>query len=256
MPSIIYQDAVGPSLLLPVVGSLEGAFGTFWRSEAVISNFRSAAQRIRIRFLPQGGGSVETAFRTLPPYESGGDLGLVEDDFLASLGFSGLGAALIDGVDADGSPDPGAEIDGFTRIYTTQPASEGCDAPRGTVSQSMIAIRPGTLVGDEAAGFAVGLRQDTDFRTNVGIVNMGDTAHRWSVIVYGTRSSTEFRVTVPANSMDQVPIPDGDYGNIVLLFQIEDEASKTTQHSTHPWAAYGSSVDNRTGDGWTRQAVP
>jgi hypothetical protein len=250
-PNIVSADSVGSAFMLPVIGSTPGLFGTFFRSEAVISNYRDVSQRIAISVLQQGipSGSEPVIVRELKPYEEGGDLALVEQDFLQSLGKSGLAAVVVQAIDAGGNPDPNGLIDGFTRIWTNQAPSEGCPNPQGTVSQSLFAVPPDSLSGSEFAGFAVGLRQDENFRTNVGIVNFSSSAHTWTVEVSGTRGSTSFRVTVPPYSMQQTPVSAGIYGTLGVIFT--PDASTATDFR---WAAYGSSVDNRTGDGWVRQA--
>ncbi len=55
-------------------------------------------------------------------------------------------------------------------------------------------------------------------------------------------------VAVKPFSMQQVPVPEGDYGALTALFEVGG--------GEFPWTAYGSSVDNLTGDGWTSQAAP
>lgn len=250
-PNIVPSDSVGTAFVLPVVGNTPGANETFFRSEAVISNYLAAPQRIAISILEQGkaSGNEPVIIRQLPSYENGGDLGLVDSNILHSLGKTGLAALVIQAVDANGNPDPNARIDGFTRIWTNQPPSDGCPSPRGTMSQSLFAVPPNSLSGSEFSGFAVGLRQDENFRTNVGIVNLSSETHTWTVEVDGNRGSTTFRVTVLASSMQQMPVPPGIYGNISVVFTADPTTS-----SNFNWAAYASSVDNYTGDGWTRQA--
>jgi len=250
-PNIVAADSVGPAFLLPVIGSTPGAFGTFFRSEAVISNFRNAAQRIAISVLKQGvsSGSDPVIIRELKSYEDGGDLGLVEQDFLQSLGKSGLAAVFVQAVDSDGKADPNGLIDGFTRVWTNQPPAEGCPNPQGTVSQSLFAVPPDSLSGSQFSGFAIGLRQDENFRTNAGIVNFSSATQAWTVSVFGTRGSTSFRISVPAFSMQQTSLPPGIYGNLELTFTADPSSVADFR-----WAAYGSSVDNRSADGWVRQA--
>jgi hypothetical protein len=249
-PNIIYQDPVGTAFVIPVVGSAPGKFGTFFHSEVVMSNYKNAAQRLAISVLRQGiaSGGDPVIIRELPSYEANGDLGLVEEDFLASLGKDGLAAIVVQGVDIDGKPDSTARIDGFSRIWTLQPQSTGCPKPDGTVSQSLLTVPPNSITGTQYSGFVVGLRQDENFRTNVGIVNMSPDAHTWEVDITGTRGDTVFTVSVPAQSMNQFAIPDAIYGTIAVTF------TATGSGNDYRWAAYASSVDNRTGDGWTREA--
>jgi hypothetical protein len=96
-----------------------------------------------------------------------------------------------------------------------------------------------------ATAYALGNRHDSQFRTNVGIVNLDTASHTWTVGVNGLLGSKTFAVTVPAVSMQQVPLPAGTYGNLVLSFQASVSGY---------WSAYGASVDNTSGDSWSSHA--
>jgi hypothetical protein len=249
---VLFVDQVASAFLIPGVGSTPGVGGTFFQSEVVLSNFRSTAQRIAVTFLPLGAASPPTrTIFELPSYEDTGDLGLVSEDFLSSrMGLSGLGALLVEGIDSSGNPDPDARLDGFARVWTQQPASSGCTNPTGTVSQTLLPVPASHLVGDEFPAFAIGMRQDENFRTNVGIVNLSSSSHTWTVEVFGTRGSISFPVTAAPNALTQVPLPSGAFGNMSITFALTSPSSGNV-----PWTAYGTSVDNRTGDGWTRSAT-
>lgn len=250
-PNIVTADSVGTAFILPVVGNTAGANGTYYRSEAIISNYLETPQRIAISILAQGksSGNEPVIIRQLPTYDAGGDLGLVDENILQSLGKTGLAALVVQAVDANGNADPNARIDGFTRIWTNQPASDGCANPQGTVSESLLAVPTNSLSGSDFSGFANGLRQDENFRANVGIVNFSADAHTWTVEVDGTRGSTSFRMTVLPYSMEQTAVPAGIYGNMNVIFTADPSSAKNFN-----WAAYASSVDNHSADGWVRQA--
>ena len=253
-PNVLLVDQVQNTFLMPVVGNTTGALGTFFRSAVIIGNYREQTQRIAIQVLRQGAssGSDPILFRTLPAYSSGGDLGLVDDDFLGSLGKTGLAAVLITAVDAGGALDTAGKIDGFSRIYTVQPSTATCSNPGGQVSQSMLSVRPDMVKGTDFSAFAPGMRQDENFRTNVGIVNLSNDSHAFVIDVFGTRGNTEMTVTVPGNSMNQFALPTGNLGTLVISFTLLPDA--TTTANTR-WSSYGTSVDNRTGDGWVRSAA-
>lgn len=249
-PHIVYTDQVGPSFVLPVVGSTPGAFNTFFKSDTVISNFREAPQRISITILRQNtpSGSDPVIYRDLPAYRQGGELAIVSEDFLASLGRSGLAAVLVQAVDGAGNLDPNGQLDGFTRIWTT-PTSGG----EGTMSQTLYAVPPDGLKGASFPAFSVGLRQDANFRTNVGIVNLSHQGRRWKVDFFGVAGSTTMNVDVPPFAMVQVAAPAGNFGQHLVTFTLDTTVG--TDIANTRWAAYASSVDNRTGDGWVRQAT-
>ena len=64
----------------------------------------------------------------------------------------------------------------------------------------------------------------------------------FAIAVVGLRSSTSFNVTVQPYSMEQVPLPAGNYGDLYLRV--------SSGLNFNWWTAYGTSVDNTTGDGW------
>ena len=81
------------------------------------------------------------------------------------------------------------------------------------------------------------------FRTNVGLVNLYDTSNTFTVNVVGLQGSTTFQTTVQPYSMEQPALPAGVFGD--LFIHVTSGASNFNW-----WSAYGSSVDNATGDGW------
>ena len=251
-PNVIFQDTTATQFLLPVVGSVPGANGTVWHSSTVISNFRDASQRVAFTFLKQGAAVSAPVYRTLVPYANGGDIGLVSDDIVQTLGFSGLGSLLVQAVDANGNLDPNGKIDGFSRIWTDQPATSACASPSGTMSQSAPAVPVNGLVGSQFSAFSVGSRQDDNYRTNVGLVNLSNAPQTFRVNIFGSNNFAEadFNVTVPAMSMVQTAIPAGNFGTMSVIF-----ALLGSNVSTVNWAAYATTVDNRTGDSWLRNAA-
>ena len=82
----------------------------------------------------------------------------------------------------------------------------------------------------------------------MGIVNLDATSHTFRLTLTGERKSTTLSIGVAPFSMRQVPLPEGDYGALTALFEVAG--------GEFPWIAYGSSVDNLTGDGWASQAAP
>src|SRR4029079_12934671 len=85
-------------LVIPVAGSGAGANGTFFRSGITVINFDEAAQRVRLRWLPQAGGTVTETEVTIQ-----GHGGLTSEDFVAAiLGAQGLGSILVSGVSDSG----------------------------------------------------------------------------------------------------------------------------------------------------------
>ena len=218
--------------IIPAAGSLPGNFGTFFRSDFALANLRSTPQRISVGWLARdvNNGTSQVQYFTLPAATVD-----FEHDFVASvLGKSGLGSIVIIAVDGAGNIDTSASIDGFSRIYTNQTSTNG------SMSQDFPAV---DVKDDLATSYAYGLRQDANFRTNVGLVNLYGDPQQFTVRVIGIFGSTTFTANVQPYSMDQVALPSGSWGD--LSVQVS-----TSFSNFNWWSAYASSVDNRTGDGW------
>ena len=235
-----------PASVVAVAGSVAGANGTYFRSDVSLLNWKSQNQDVLLAWLAQGqDGTNAPSFRiTVPSSAVDRTNGLMTvpptiPDFVGRLGLSGIGSLLVIGLDSNGNVDSQASIDTFSRIWTQQPGTQG------TVSQSLSSNGLFNLGGSLRA--AAGLRQDSGFRTNIGLVNLDTQASDFTVGAKGDRKSASFSVHVLPLSMVQVPLPSGDYGNVTAGF--------VSQRSGIRWAGYGSSVDQVTGGGWISQAT-
>ena len=239
-PKMITQDTYGPSFLIPAMGSIQGN-GAFFRSALTLCNFRAQSQDIDIYWFPRDvSGSISQPVLTITvpallcPYY---------DDFVGNqLRLSGLGAArFVAVVSGTHTPDPNAYIDGFSRIWSAQ-AGTG-----GTFSQSFPAVSD-TNLDTRHTALLVGLRQDAQYRCNLGIVNLSPVSRTFDVGLYdGSGGVNKFAVTVAAYSLNQQGLPAGNWGALNLLVTPRDGPISGS------WAVYGSSVDNITGDAWTNK---
>jgi hypothetical protein len=226
-----------PDLLIPVAGAAQGIGGTFFRSDITIINYRNVSQLVRLRWLPQNssGAGVAPVDVTIPASS-----GIVSEDFVtAILGQSGVGAILVTATTAEGTTDTNGRLFATSRVWTPQPGSTG------TVSQSTPAI-PTTDIANPLRLTIIGQRRDDRYRTNVGIVNLaGATEQTFRVTVSTGGGATQLlTVTVPPLSMVQTPL----LGGATPTLQITVENMTIVKS---PFTAYGASVDNVTGDGWS-----
>ncbi|MGH9443930.1 MAG: hypothetical protein ACRD16_16820 [Thermoanaerobaculia bacterium] len=234
----IYIDTTLSAFLFQGAGSLAGANGTFFHTDASVANYRSTAQLLAVGWLAQG---VDNSNSLVQYFSVPANTTAFLDDFVtATLGKSGFGSVLVVGVDTFHNIDSSANLDGQSRIWTFQPNSSG------KVSLGL----PSVDVRDEqgsSSGFALGLRQDGSARTNVGIINLDNVQHTFTVTARGASKTASFTVTVKADSVSQVAIPAGTYGNLFLQIQPTVDGFY--------WSGYGVSVDNVTGDSWASHVV-
>lgn len=238
--NIIAVDWADSSFLIPAAGNVAGSGGTHFRSDITIINYGTTQQRVAVGWMPAGSNNCasSTQIITLNP-----GWRFYEDFVGNALGRTGLGALIFIGVDAAGNADDEAELDGFSRIWTRQANSTG------TSSQQFPPVALDDLFGSLEA-YAIGLRHDSGFRTNAGVVNLDIASHTWDVEVWGSgmTSPATFSITAQPCSLQQAPIPAGTYGPLLLAFQQRSPTSLD-------WTAYGSSTDNVTGDGWIVHAT-
>ena len=228
--SVIAVDWDTYAFLIPVAGSVAGAVGTYFRSDVTLANRRSAPQIVSILWIARGvnNGSSSVQSFTIPANTT-----VMERDFVATvLRKSGLGSIVVIARTSAGGVDTAAKIDGFSRIWTQQPGAAG------SVSQN---FPPVDTEDSLATSYGYGMRQDAQFRSNAGFVNLYGTPQDFTVGVVGTDGSS-FKVSVQPYSMEQVAIPAGHWGDFYIRV--------TSGSNLNWWSAYGTSVDNVSGDGW------
>lgn len=243
--SAITDSVSARALVIPAAGSLAGGGGSlFFRSDVTLVNYRSTPQQVLAGiWAADTTNNFDAAnYKTITLQPNA--FVTVQDFVVNALGKSNvLGSIIV--IPYNGTNiDPTGAIDGFSRIYTKQPGSNG------TVSQPFDAVDPDTFSApliDEAV--ALGLRQDADFRTNFGIVNVDDKDRIFKVTFIGEKLTTTLTLTVKAFGMIQQGIPAGDYGALQIVYQVTNAGSDFVT-----WIGYASSTDNITGDGWVSLA--
>ena len=242
--SIVVQLTAVSQFLIPAAGSTPGVNGTFFHSDISIVNFASHDQIVKIQWLPQSGAAGSTTTLTIPAQS-----GIRSADFVATyLNQTGLGAMLVTGMTSGGVPDSSALLYASSRIWTPQPGSAG------TTSQSLPAIPTSTVNTQVAALFAVGGADNpSNYRTNVGIVNLDPVNAQTYLVLLPTSTggaTMGTQVTIAPMSMQLVGLGSGIGPTQEILIQ-----NVTTTGRSNSWMAYGSSIDNVTGDAWSELAV-
>ena len=222
-------------LLFPAAGNARGAGGEFFRSDVTLISYADVDQDVVVVWMANG-------VRTEDPPAI--ELTLEANAYYTFTDFVGetlgqrnqLGSILVVPIDAAGDIEfAGAALDGYSRIWTNQPNATG------TVAQPFEPLDPYSLYAF-TTGSIMGLRQDAQYRSNFGIANIDDIDHTFVVRFLSETVQNELTVTVPAGGMIHRAVPAGNYGHLVIEVDVDDE--------TAPWAAYGTSNDNITGDGW------
>lgn len=242
--SVVVPLTAVSQFLIPAAGSTAGANGTFFHSDIAIINFASHDQIVKFQWLPQSGAAGSTTTLTIPAQS-----GIRSADFVATyLMQTGLGAILVTGMTGGGIPDSSALLYASSRIWTPQPGSAG------TTSQSFPAIPTSTINTQVAALFAAGGADNpSNYRTNVGIVNLDPVnAQTYLVLLPSSPggATTGGQVTIAPMSMQLVGLGSGIAPTQEILIQ-----NVTTTGKSNSWMAYGSSIDNVTGDAWSELAI-
>jgi hypothetical protein len=224
-----------PQLVIPAAGHVPGANGTLFRSEINIINYTDRAQRVQLRWLPQGGGTFPVVTITINPLS-----GVGAEDFVPAIMNipTGFGAITVTGVTASDGIDPTARLFATARIWTFQPGGAS-----GTVSQTFDTLQTADINNVTGSVSILGLHRDDQYRLNVGLVNLANTPQ---VFTIATSAQDSMTVTVPALASQQV----GVGGPATLNLQVV-VSNVTSSGRSDAWVAYGSSVDNFTGDSWS-----
>jgi len=245
-PNVIYGETADSAFLIPAAGNLPGGNGTYFRSDLSIGNFANTAQTIGVGWLATGSDNTTAPLQyfSIPANSVATYSDFVGQAPPNGLGKSGLGAILVISYnDAKTDVDQSGIIDGFSRIWTPE-----AGRATGTNSQSFPAISLFDSEGDFSA-YALGLRQDGNFRTNVGVVNLDSVEHNFTVQSVYTSVSTTLNVKPYSLGQGGAPSGSANSSGYVALIITPKETNDFF------WSAYASSVDNVTGDGWVSRAT-
>lgn len=234
---LVTQRAGTSQLLIAAAGSVAGAGGTFFRSDINIINYRDVDQKVRFLWMPQGvPGATQTPIDITIAKASG----IGSEGFVASiLEKSGLGSILVTAINADNSFDPNGRLHATSRIWSNQPGLS-----LGTVSQTFPIISLNDINTPQLV--ILGQRRDDRYRTNLGLVNLYPSEQTFQIEVRADNRTELQNVVVPGLSMQQIPLT----GPPAAVLQIRVTNVSTAVRSSN-WIAYGSSVDNITGDSWS-----
>jgi len=157
--------------IVPVVVKASGYAGTDWRSDLAISNLSDARTTVGLAYFPAN--QDNTWLMTYPVTVDIPARGTLQvEDVLGTLfpeyGSNTKGALLVVVEDsAGGSEEP--------RLAVTSRAYNAAD-PQRTYGQTVPSTQLG-IVSGEGVSVMTGIRQDSRFRTNIGVVNLSSTLY-------------------------------------------------------------------------------
>jgi hypothetical protein len=239
-PSAIIDNRSSRMVVIPAAGNAAGSNNTYFRSDVTLANLNATTQSVAVVWLangnPNGLQEFEGEIEPGPPF--------TYVDFVGNaLGLTGVGTLIFIPITDDGTDiDASAAIDAYSRIWS--PAAGGA---QGTFSQPFPAVDLSHLEGEYEA-LLLGLRQDSGFRTNYGIVNLSANDLPFEVTVFNNDGTivSEFQVTVRADEMILRSLPAGNFGNISILVSVTADIPG----DNFAWTTFASSTDNFNGDGW------
>ena len=236
---VITPRSGATQILIPAAGSVTGANGEVFRSDIILVNYRQTDQVVQLRWLPQGvsGVGIPPVQITMPA-----GTGISSEDFVTDImKQTGLGAILITGFTSGGQLDFGANLAAAARIWSNQPGSA-----TGTVSQTFPVLATVDISSSPALAI-MGIRRDTRYRLNVGIVNLDPNSTQLFRVAIGAGNTATEVANVPVDPFSMRQVGMSSVGGDPLQVLV----SSVTNPSFSNWTAYASSVDNVTGDSWS-----
>jgi hypothetical protein len=221
--------------VIPVVGSLPGNFGSFFRTAVQMHNPLSTPVRVRAVFHNQGtnGSDSDPSLPiTLAPGET-----KYYADILTAFNLAGLGSIDI------------VPLDGSIPLIVSRIYNDAC--AKGTTGMTLGAILPADALSAGESAVLVAPPNAADFRYNIGIRTLGDGAS----VQYTVRDATgavkkTTAATYGANYFAQLKASD------VVGTDIAANDSITISVNGGALIVYGATTDNRTQDPAAQLAAP
>ena len=214
----------GRTYWVPVVAHNPGAEGSVWRSDVAVLNLCPVAAHLELRL--HAAGATRSASRVVPAGSQ-----QVYEDVVALLGADNLSGSLE--IDTD------QENVITSRTYNTTAI--------GTLGQSFDAVTRGRGIDAGESAHLAQLQQSASFRTNIGVLNMGNETLKVTVTLHDGAGGAvgTFTLAVGAGEVVQDNAPyRARFGRSDIVGGF---ATISVVAGKNAWA-YASVVDNRTGD--------
>ena len=225
---LVYEPKAGLKMTVPAAASIRGALGTDWRTDLSIFNPGSAAIDVTLDYY-KADGALSSSF-TLQPLTFLSIPDVIGTTFSAPNTFGALTATCLN----DDQPLI------FSRTYN--------QVEQGTYGQGIRASPYGATFYQGDNAFLTGLKNTTAFRSNVGFFNLQDIPIEVQLILYDEAGVELSSASYPLAALSHLQV-----NNIFSSLSLtgDHEAAWAKVWADTLWgrfAAYGSIVDNRTGD--------
>lgn len=225
----IVRASLKQRLVLPVVTRVGGAYGSFWRTDAVFRNPSDAPLEVRLRYVPTTSPQAsQEVLLSLSPRE----VRVVSDVLLSLFATESGSGALFVTAEGDGA------VSMTSRTYTL--------SERGTFGMG---VGPVETLNHASARFALtfsGALLGKDFRTNLLATDAGGRGGEIGLLPAGTSGSAAlapFSFVLPPGGVSQI----GGLANM-LGFQPHETGAITFAPSSGEAIPALIAVDNRTND--------
>ncbi|HVR43988.1 MAG TPA: hypothetical protein VMS56_11165 [Thermoanaerobaculia bacterium] len=252
------------TVYLPVAGKVAGGGGSFFRTDVWISNVSTSSVDVWVAYgarLQDNANAPANAVMLATPLAPGERREIVDvmgavfgtPDDPGALGQLIFFACRVGGNcgDCDTNAADCLPITVEARIYTT--AADGSTFGQlipGIPWYNFVSVDQVTTGLDEV--FIVGVRQNENYRTNIGLVNASQfSSATLRVRLFqsdGTQFGSTFERTLPPLSMDQIAIPSMFTGFSGTGAWVHIEQAPLTTGSDPGFLAYGSMLDNESND--------
>lgn len=224
--------------LVSVTAQTDGVGGSVWRTELTLFNAGNEAATGQFVFVPGAGGSTQSRPLYLAPKQSLTYSNALFDIFGMP---SGAGAISVEATSPTSTPN----IKITSRTFTT--------GSNGTYGQAVPNVSAADL---QQTLFLTGLESDSNYRTNVGLVNRSETTAQVSLMLFDSNGVVvgSNSVMVPANSFQQASLV--SYFPAVAAQGYGALSMRSDASVPYAISVYASVIDNRTQDPVYIQAAP
>ncbi|HEX7192252.1 MAG TPA: PKD domain-containing protein [Thermoanaerobaculia bacterium] len=224
--------------LVSAAAQTSGVGGSSWRTELTLFNAGSDTLSVNLFYIPSFGNAVQSRGIVI-----GGKQTITYANALTDLyGInSGAGAIAIEATSSSGAP----QLRVTSRTFT--------DGVAGTYGQAVPTVGSSDFSGNL---YLTGMASSTSFRTNIGLVNRGDSDATVILTLFDSNGSqvASANVAVPANNFQQSAI--SQLFTSLATRSFDSLSMKVTSNAPDALSVYASVIDNKTQDPIYIQATP